>query len=125
MLKMSHFKYWSNTMSNVSATGNKTDTSTQTSADVTAAAANMSKVLENDQSLLLSAYNLKDGDAGVADLARQLGLTGNNLTNATAKGLQMIAEQRFQQSSQRITLFSNLMERLAQMKQQLIQNLRN
>ncbi len=112
-------------MSNVSATGNKTDTSTQTSADVTAAAANMSKVLENDQSLLLSAYNLKDGDAGVADLARQLGLTGNNLTNATAKGLQMIAEQRFQQSSQRITLFSNLMERLAQMKQQLIQNLRN
>lgn len=88
----------------------------------------LGKDQESTMNNLLAAYSLKDTDTdkkALRDLAGKLGLSGDQLTNSSAKSLQLIAEQRFQQSSSKMTLFSNLMDRLAQMKQQLINNMKN
>lgn len=99
----------------------------------------MGLALETDQTTLLNAYALSDSSKPeeLKKVSDALGLTspdkeGKTVQNAqgetfkmSAKALQVIAEQRFQQTSSRLTLFSNLMERIAQMRQQLINNMKN
>jgi|LakMenE01Jun11ns_1017448.scaffolds.fasta_scaffold8095156_1 hypothetical protein len=94
--------------------------------------------LESDQTTLLNSYALTDSSKPeeLKKVSDALGLTfanndGKTVKNAngetfkiSAKALQIIAEQRFQQTSSRLTLFSNLMERMAQMRQQLINNMK-
>ena len=99
--------------------------------------------LEQDTAMtnLMAAYELKDTDTdqtSLQTLAKALnvpttrtvvdpksGVEKTETIKLSAKSLQIVAEQRFQQSSQKMTLFSNLMDRLAQMKQQLINNMKN
>ena len=77
---------------------------------------------------LMTAYSLKDGPEGAAaveKLGQALGLTGEKLKQATPRSLQLIAEQRFQQSTQVFSLFSNLMDKIDQMKQRVISKMSN
>jgi hypothetical protein len=79
---------------------------------------------------LMAAYALKEGTSddaknAITTLAQQLGLTGKDVTDATPRSLQLIAEQRFQQSTQVFSLFSNLMDKIDQMKQRVISKMSN
>ncbi len=90
------------------------------------AAATIANNLENTESLLLQAYseNFKDGDVKLQELARNLGVDfdGGN-ADISVRGLQLIAEQRYQQRSQSFSLFSNILSKADQLKQQIISKL--
>ncbi len=78
----------------------------------------------NAQNNLLKAYSLKEGASSseLKALAKDLGVSS---TNATVRSLQLIAEQRFQHSSQVINLFSSLLDKVDQLKQRLIAKFSN
>lgn len=82
--------------------------------------ASMTKAQDN----LLKAYNLKEGasKSALASLAKDLGLAGKEVT---VRSLQLIAEQRFQQSSQVFSLFSGLLDKIDRMKQGIINRFSN
>lgn len=90
------------------------------------AAATIANNLENTESLLLQAYseNFKDGDGKLQELATNLGVNfeGGN-PDISVRGLQLIAEQRYQQRSQSFSLFSNILSKADQLKQQIISKL--
>jgi hypothetical protein len=90
------------------------------------AAATIAHNLENTESLLLQAYseNFKDGDGKLQELATNLGVDfeGGN-ADISVRGLQLIAEQRYQQRSQSFSLFSNILSKADQLKQQIISKL--
>jgi hypothetical protein len=73
---------------------------------------------------LLTAYTLKEGTSQTeADKTRFNQLAdalGVKRSDATVRSLQLIAEQRFQRSSQVLTLFSTLLDKVDQLKQRLI-----
>jgi hypothetical protein len=79
------------------------------------------------QDTLMLAYSIKEGDTeGLEKLRNALNIvvkdekTGKTIT-PDLKGLQLIAEQRFQHSSQIFNMFSNLLDKIDNMKQRLIQ----
>lgn len=82
--------------------------------------ASMTKAQDN----LLRAYNLKEGasKSELASLATALGLKGKDVS---VRSLQLIAEQRFQQSSQVFSLFSGLLDKIDRMKQGIINRFSN
>jgi|688.fasta_scaffold1423968_1 hypothetical protein len=82
------------------------------------------------QSNLMQAFATKEGDKdGTTALANTLNAwvevkdAQGNVTRQAPdlKGLQLIAEQRFQHASQVFNMFSNLLDKIDQMKQRLIQ----
>ena len=97
------------------------------------------------QNNLMEAFALREGqEADAAALARRLGITvvrdvvdkdgnkvidpktGKTKTEAVApdlKGLQLITQRRFENATQIFSTFSNIMEKLDQLKQRLIQKL--
>ncbi len=97
------------------------------------------------QSNLMEAFSLKEGQAeAIEALAKRLQITverpvfdqngkpvidpktnKQKMEAATPdlKGLQLITQQRFEHSTQIFTAFSNIMEKLDQLKQRLIQKL--
>ena len=90
------------------------------------AAATIANNLENTESLLLQAYseNFKDGDVKLQELARNLGVDfKGGEVDISVRGLQLIAEQRYQQRSQSFSLFSNILSKADQLKQQIISKL--
>lgn len=95
--------------------------------DIDAAALQIGANVTNAQSNLMKAYSLKDGASAteLSKLAKDLGVTFKDSKELNVKTLQLVAEQRFQQQSSVASLFTNLMEKLQQMKQQIINNLRN
>lgn len=76
------------------------------------------------QNNLMAAYTLKEGasPSQLKSLAKSLGVP---LSNLSVRSLQLIAEQRFQNSSQVLTLFSNILDKIDQLKQRLISKLAN
>ena len=90
------------------------------------AAATIANNLENTESLLLQAYseNFKDGDGKLQELATNLGVDfKGGEVDISVRGLQLIAEQRYQQRSQSFSLFSNILSKADQLKQQIISKL--
>ena len=95
------------------------------STTIDTAAVTLGNNLEQAESNLLRAYseNFKD-QAAIDGLAKDLGVVvqdsaGKKIT-PTLKSLQLIAEQRYQHKSQSYSLFSNLLGKADQIKQQLI-----
>ena len=96
------------------------------SSSIDTAAIAIAKNLEDTESLLLKAYGNKfDGPNGQADLeelATNLGLDIKDKSfDLTVRGLQLVAEQRYQQKSQTFSLFSNILSKADQLKQQILQ----
>ncbi len=83
--------------------------------------------LQNAEKNLMQAYSLKEGDAGIDTLARSLGATAlpAGVPGHTLRSLQLIAEQRFQHSSQVLNMFSGLLDKIDQLKQRLISKFSN
>lgn len=83
--------------------------------------ANFTKAENN----LLAAYSLKEGAtaAQLSALAKDLGVTNSSSTNL--RSLQLVAEQRFQHSSQVLNLFSGLLDKVDQLKHRLIAKFSN
>ena len=98
------------------------------SSSIDTAAIAIAKNLEDTESLLLKAYGNKfDGPNGQADLeelATNLGLKFDEKEfDLTVRGLQLVAEQRYQQKSQTFSLFSNILSKADQLKQQILQRI--
>lgn len=98
------------------------------SSSIDTAAIAIAKNLEDTESLLLQAYGGNfDGDKGkvnLEDLAKALGLDFEDKDyDLTVRGLQIVAEQRYQQKSQTFSLFSNILGKADQLKQQIIQRI--
>jgi hypothetical protein len=73
------------------------------------------------QADLMFAYTVREGDdAGLAQLMDKLQVKGP-LKDVSLKGLQLMAEQRYQHSGRIYTMFSELLNKIDQMKQRLIQ----
>jgi hypothetical protein len=71
---------------------------------------------------LMLAYSTREGDeAGKKKLAEALKISMSDGTTPDLKGLQLIAEQRYQHSSRIYNMFSSLLDKMDQMKQRLIQ----
>lgn len=98
-------------------------TAVASNVDPTAAqvGANFTKAENN----LLAAYALKEGAtaAQLKALAKDLGVTSTKDINL--RSLQLIAEQRFQHSSQVLNLFSGLLDKVDQLKQRIISKFSN
>ena len=97
------------------------------------------------QNNLMEAFSLREGQSTeIEELAKRLKITvqrpvfddkGNAVIDPATKkqkmeaatpdlkGLQLITQQRFEHSTQIFTTFSNIMEKLDQLKQRLIQKL--
>lgn len=77
--------------------------------------ANITKAQEN----LFTAYSLKEGanDSQLKALAKALGVS---TANPNLRSLQLVAEQRFQHSSQVYSLFSSMLDKIDQIKQRII-----
>jgi len=80
------------------------------------------------QNNLMAAYALPEGSTqqDINDFASRMKLTPakdkyNNDIPFTIRSIQLVAEQRFQHSSQLMSLFSNVIDKIDQMKQRLIQ----
>ena len=95
--------------------------------DVDAAALQIGANVNDAQSNLMKAYSLKDGASKteLTKLATALGVTFKDSKELNVKTLQLVAEQRFQQQTSVTSLFTNLLEKLHQMRQQIINNLKN
>ena len=92
--------------------------------DVRNTAFQIGKNFNTAQDNLLRAYSLKDGDKdAVAKMAKDLGLPASEKQNIRA--IQLIAEQRFQGASQSLNLFSNILDKIVQLKQRLINKFGN
>ena len=75
---------------------------------------------------LMEAYSLKDDSPDkLKELASKLGITVDANTTLTARSIQLVAEQRFQNATQVFSLFSNLMDKIDQMKQRVISKMSN
>lgn len=94
-------------------------------ANVDQAAATVGSNFTKAENNLLSAYSLKEGATAsqLKALAKDLGVTSS--TNLNLRSLQLVAEQRFQHSSQVLNLFSGLLDKIDQLKQRLIAKLSN
>jgi hypothetical protein len=81
--------------------------------------------LTQAQNNLLAAYALKEGAtaAQLNSLAKDLGVSSTKDLNI--RSLQLIAEQRFQHSSQVLNMFSGLLDKIDQLKQRLISKFSN
>jgi hypothetical protein len=93
------------------------------------AAINIGNQYSNAEDLVLQAYALKEdaSDTEVEALAKRLNVTvkkdpTTKKLNVNIRGLQSIAEQRFQRAGQILTLFSNLLDKMNQLKDRLINN---
>jgi len=72
---------------------------------------------------LMAVYSAREGDPNknLTDLAKRLNLKIEPGTTPDLKGLQLIAERRYQHSNQIYNMFSSLLDKMDQMKQRLIQ----
>ena len=108
------------------------------SSSIDTAAIAIAKNLEDTESLLLKAYVGKFPDipeGATKDQLEQekhpLVMLANNLgvsfeepaKDLSLRGLQLVAEQRYQQKSQAFSLFSNILGKADQLKQQIIQRM--
>ena len=79
------------------------------------------------QDILMLAYSIKEGNTeGLENLRKMLNIQVQDdktkqIITPDLKGLQLIAEQRFQHASQVFNMFSALLDKIDQMKQRLIQ----
>jgi hypothetical protein len=91
------------------------------------AANQIGKNITDAQSNLMAAYSLKEGadQSELKKLATALGMKTKAGEELNVKTIQLVAEQRFQQSTSVASLFSNLLEKLDQIRQQIINNIRN
>jgi hypothetical protein len=90
------------------------------------AAVILGKNLAESETNLMSAYSLKENDTDkIKALAKQLNLTFKDEKDATPRALQLIAEQRYQRSTQMFSLFSNLLDKIDQMKMRVISKFSN
>jgi hypothetical protein len=70
---------------------------------------------------LMYAYTVREGDQGeLQKLMTALNVKGE-LKDVSLKGLQLMAEQRYQHSGRIYNMFSELLNKIDQMKQRLIQ----
>ena len=104
-----------------------TNTNQVYASDVDKAAAMLGYNFTKTQNDLLAAYSLKEGAsaADIKKIADSLNIKFDNSTQANARALQLIAEQRFQHSSQLLSLFSALVDKVDQMKQRIISKFSN
>ena len=95
--------------------------------DVDKAAAVLGYNFTKAQNDLLAAYSLKEGATteDINKMAKALNIKFENGTTANARAIQIIAEQRFQHSSQILSLFSSLLDKVDQMKQRIIAKFSN
>jgi len=90
----------------------------------------------------MAAYNIDEGNvADVKKLAKDLNMDApktewvenpikglpmiEKLLNNPLRGLQLVAEQRYQQGSQVLNMFSGLLDKIDQLKQRLISKFSN
>jgi len=77
--------------------------------------------VDKSEADLMFAYTVREGDPkGLQELMTKLNVTGA-LDQVSLKGLQLMAEQRYQHSGRIYTMFSELLAKIDQMKQRLIQ----
>lgn len=98
---------------------------TLTASNVDKAALQVGDNFTKAENNLLAAYALKE-DATATQLkalAKDLGVT--NSASINLRSLQLVAEQRFQHSSQVLNLFSGLLDKVDQLKQRIISKFSN
>jgi hypothetical protein len=89
---------------------------------VDAAAATVGRNVSTAEADLVQAYSIREGDDdGTRKLASALKIKISDGSTPDLKGLQLIAEQRYQHSSRIYNMFSSLLDKMDQMKQRLIQ----
>ncbi len=95
--------------------------------DVDKAAATLGYNYTKTQNDLLAAYSLKEGasEADIKKIADSLNIKFEKGSQANTRAIQIIAEQRFQHSSQILSLFSGLLDKVDQMKRRLISKFSN
>jgi hypothetical protein len=93
--------------------------------NVDSAALQVGSNLTKAENTLLAAYALKEGATAsqLKALAKELGVSSTKDINL--RSLQLIAEQRFQHSSQVLNLFSGLLDKIDQLKQRIISKFSN
>jgi len=90
------------------------------------AAVILGKNLAESEAHLMSAYSLKENETDkIKDLVKKLNLTFTDTKDATPRALQLIAEQRYQRNTQMFSLFSNLLDKIDQMKMRVISKFSN
>jgi hypothetical protein len=94
-----------------------------------ASALAIAKIYDNSQSNLMTAFALREGDdqeakAARKELAKKLGLPSSlKEDQLTVDALQSIAKERFERSSSIMTLFSNVLDKISQMRDSIIRNI--
>jgi len=79
---------------------------------------------EDSQTNMLKAFALKEKDTkGVQALAKDLGLSGTEIKQATPQSLQLIAQQKFQQQGAIVQLFTSMLAKMDEIRQRIIQNI--
>ena len=103
------------------------DTTVTVPKNIDQAAIQIGSNVSDAQTNLMAAYSLKEGadQTELKKLAKSLGLTYKASDTLNVKTIQLVAEQRFQQATSVASLFSNLLERLNQLRQQIISNIRS
>ncbi|MFO0416176.1 MAG: hypothetical protein ACK5Y6_02710 [Pseudomonadota bacterium] len=83
--------------------------------------------MSNAEKNLMTAYALDGSNMQlVEDLARKLGVkteidSTGKITNSNLKSLQLIAEQRYQQASHVMNMFTSIIDKMDQAKSRIIQ----
>ena len=79
---------------------------------------------ESAQTNVLKAFALKDKDkSAIEALAKDLGLKGDEIKQANPQSLQLIAQQKFQQQSAIVQLFTSMLQKMDEIRQRIIQNI--
>ncbi len=111
------------------ATVQKSPTASKTVTEIKAsepekAAVTIGNNFTSSENNLLKAYSIKEGDQSAIDsMAKTLGLSSSSKYNL--RSVQLIAEQRFQSASHTLNLFSNIIDKIDQLKQRLINKFGN
>lgn len=90
-------------------------------ADLEGTARTIGNAYSDAESTVLEAFALKDEPAAVKEFAAKLGITDTD--KISLRGVQTIAQQRFESAGQVTMLFSSLLEKMNQLKERLINNI--
>ena len=95
------------------------------STNVVKTANTVAKNANTAQQLLMDAYELKDDQVDQAQtIARKSGaFTETEIKSITPQSLRIIAQQKYQDSSSMLNLFSTLIQKMGEIKDRIIQNI--
>lgn len=112
------------TSSSETSSTTTSSSSTSSSTRFISAALDLGQKVTSTQDLLLKSFQLEDGDkTKIQSLAKELGLTAEQAKIATPRSLQLIAQQKFQDQNNLVTLMTSILEKIDQVKQRILSNI--